>query len=391
MPPHSLHELPPPDEAALAHSQRLLARIKEEIAAAGGVMDFRRYMELALYAPGLGYYSAGQQRLGEGGDFTTAPEISPLFSRCLARQCAEVLERLDGGDVLEFGAGSGVMAAEVLLELERLGGAPERYAIVELSADLRARQRAVIEARAPELAGRVQWLERLEGNDFKGVVLANELLDAMPVSCFAIRAGRVMERCVSETDAGLAWVEREAGEVLRAHVEALDLELPDDYGSELNPGLAPWMRALGEFIERAAVVLIDYGYPRREYYAAQRTTGTLICHYRHRAHEDVFYYPGLQDITANVDFTAVAQAGEAAGLDLLGYTTQAHFLMGNALDELFQEALGEDTLAQLSLAQQVKTLTLPGQMGERFQVMALGKGVEGPLRGFALRDLRHRL
>ncbi len=390
MPAHSLHELPPPDEAALAHSQSLLARIKEEISACGGVMDFRRYMELALYAPGLGYYSAGQQRLGEGGDFTTAPEISPLFSRCLARQCAEVLERI-GGDVLEFGAGSGVMAAEVLLELERLGVAPERYAIVELSADLRERQRATLEARAPHLAGRVQWLDRLEGNDFKGVVLANELLDAMPVSCFAIRAGQVMERCVGSTDAGLGWVERKAGETLNAVIEALDLQLPDGYCSELNPGLAPWMRALGAFVERAAVVLIDYGYPRREYYAAQRSMGTLICHYRHRAHDDVFWYPGLQDITANVDFTAVAEAGEAAGLDLLGYTTQAHFLMSSGLDELFQEALGEDALAQLSLAQQVKTLTLPGQMGERFQVMALGKGIEGPLRGFALRDLRNRL
>ncbi|MEN8128711.1 MAG: SAM-dependent methyltransferase [Pseudomonadota bacterium] len=386
--------LPEPDADAKEHSHRLVEVIHEEINVAGGSIGFDRYMELALYRPGLGYYSAGAGKFGGLGDFVTAPEVSALFSQCLARQCISVLNAIPQGNILELGAGTGVMAAQVLETLEGQGLLPQRYYILELSAELRQRQAETLQQRVPQLYGRVCWLSALPQGGFRGVVLANELLDAMPVHCFHLREGRVLERRVGLSNRGqLVWTEREAAAALRARVEYLcgrfPQALPTGYYSEVNLRLEPWIKALGEAMEQAVMVLIDYGYPRREYYHPQRFQGTLLCHYRHLAHQDPFFYPGLQDISANVDFTAVAEAGVESGLQLLGYTTQAHFLLAGGLDEIFSEGLDEGL--RLEYSQQIKRLTLPSEMGERFQVIALGKRFETPIPGFGLRDLRARL
>lgn len=386
---------PEPDAEALEHSRRMVGQIERAIAQAGGWIGFRTFMDLVLYAPGLGYYAAGTQKFGPAGDFVTAPEISPLFSRCLARQCAQVLRALGGGDLLELGAGTGTMAADLLAELDRLGLCPERYLILEPSPQLRQRQRETLETRLPHLADRVQWLESLPEEPIRGVVLANEVVDAMPVRCFALREHGVMERGVSLTAAGLGWAEREADAELRARVEgllgSLPERLPQGYQTELNPDIGPWLRSIAGIIESGAVVLIDYGYPRCEYYAPERVEGTLLCHYRHRVHDDPFLWPGLQDITASVDFTAVAEAAVAAGFVVDGFTTQASFLIANGLEDLYQAALDARPEHVYELSQQVQRLTLPGEMGERFHAIALTRGLDLALSGFRLRDFAHRL
>lgn len=382
-----------PDAAAAEHSRRLAALIRQEAAAKGGHIPFDRFMELALYAPGLGYYVAGARKLGRQGDFVTAPELSPLFGRCVASQCREVLEALDGGDILELGAGSGILAAEVLSALSATGCLPGRYLILELSPDLRERQQILLAKRVPDLLARVQWLDRLPAG-FRGCVLANEVLDAMPVHRFRIGAnGEPLELFVRPTPDG--WAETAAEPVspgLAETVRALrneGLALDPGYESEINLRLGPWIRALAESMEQGLALLIDYGYPRSEYYLADRRGGTLMCHYRHCAHTDPFLHPGLQDITAHVDFTAVAEAGSLAGLRLAGYTTQAHFLIGCGLDRLLAEATREADTMDLILG--AKQLVMPSDMGERFQVVGLEKGVEAPLAGFSFRDLRGRL
>lgn len=374
------------ETVALSISARLGALIRDEIAAAGGRLPFDRFMELALYAPGLGYYVAGATKLGPAGDFVTAPEISPLFGRCLAIQCAEMLERLGGGDLLELGAGTGQLAVQLLGTLERLAALPERYLILEPSPDLQARQRALISERIPRLAPRCEWLSRLP-DGMRGLAIANEVLDAMPVQRFRIRPDGGIDECfVSIRDGALVEVLDQASSPgLAAAVTALQTEgyarLPG-YSSEINPRLGPWMRAIGQSLARGLVVLIDYGYPRRAYYQDDRTMGTLMCHRRHQAHGDPYRDLGLQDITAHVDFTAVAEAGAAAGFDLAGFTTQAHFLIGCGIDQLIAESP-----TRLDLVAGAKQLLLPTAMGERFKVMALSKGVEGEWRGFAMRDL----
>ncbi|MFP4162158.1 MAG: class I SAM-dependent methyltransferase [Ectothiorhodospira sp.] len=388
--------LPPPDPQALQVSRRLAQRIEKEVNAGDGWLSFRRYMELALYAPGLGYYAAGSHKLGRGGDFVTAPEISPVFGQCLARQCAQVLEDLGGGSILEFGAGSGRLAVDLLQALEGLGVLPEAYAILEPSPDLRQRQEALVAELPPGLRRRVRWLETLpEPGGFCGVVVANEVLDAMPVEVFRWGDEGVRERGVTLGARGLEWAERPAGEALGARVEALRAEVGDawspGYVSEWNPGLGPWMRSVGACLDRGALLLLDYGYPRAEYYSPGRHRGTLIAHYRHRALEEPLAWPGLMDITANVDFTAVAEAGRAAGLALLGYTTQSWFLMGAGLETVLAAHTTDDPGGRAEWAAQVRTLVLPSEMGERFQVMALGRDVPGPLVGFSGRDLSRRL
>ncbi len=388
--------LPEPSAAEQAHSDRLRAHIASEIEQAGGFLPFDRYMELALYAPGLGYYVAGAHKFGPGGDFVTAPELSPLFSRCLARQCAQVLGQFRrSACVLELGAGSGRMAADVLAELERLDCLPDHYYILEPSPELRQRQRATLAAAVPHLLGSVRWLDGLDGLALHGVVLANEVADALPVQRFRHDEDGLFELGVAARDGALVAAERPAGEALAARVAALRADLadpwPTPYVSELSPRLAPWLAALAAALAEGVLLFIDYGYPRREYYHPQRASGTLLCHYRHRALDDPLARVGLQDITASVDFTALAEAGTAAGLDLAGYTTQAHFLLGNGLEALFAAAAGDDLRQQVELARQVKLLTLPSEMGERFQVMAFAKGIDSPLQGFALRDLRFRL
>jgi SAM-dependent MidA family methyltransferase len=379
------------DEAELG--ERLSARVREAIAAAGGWISFARYMDLALYEPGLGYYSAGARKFGEGGDFVTAPEVAPVFSRCMAGQCAEVLA-LRGGDVLELGAGSGAMAAAMLAELESLGALPAHYLILDLSADLRERQHATLKAAVPHLLERVEWLDCLP-DGFEGAVVANEVLDALPVDRFAWRGGEARALGVAVGADGFEWAEAPAGPALRSAVDAIrrdcSADWPDGYVSEVNTGLAPWLAAVAGALTRGVVLLVDYGLPRREFYAAERSAGTLLCHFRHRFNDDPFARPGLQDITAWVDFTAVAEAAESAGLDVIGYTTQAHFLIGNDLTGRLRDVAGLDLVQRVNLARQAMVLTLPGEMGERFKVIGLAKGYDAPLRGFAVRDLRHML
>jgi SAM-dependent MidA family methyltransferase len=380
------------DEAA--HSARLEARVREEIARAGGWISFARYMQLALYEPCLGYYSAGAHKLGAAGDFITAPEVAPVFSRCLAVQCEEVLRTFGGGDVLELGAGSGAMAAALLEELGRRDALPGRYLILDVSADLRERQRATLAAAVPGLLDRVVWLDRLpEG--FSGVVVANEVLDAMPVERFVIRGGQVNALGVTWQIDRLEWSETRAQAALVDAVRAVERDTatawPDGYASEINLGLGGWVAALSASVARGVLLFVDYGLPRREFYARERREGTLLCHFRHRFHDDPFTRLGHQDITAWVDFTALAEAGAAAGLGLAGYTTQAHFLIGCGIGEFIVNVTELDVVSRVNLSRQVMLLTLPGEMGERFKAIAFTKGYDSPLRGFAVRDLRHTL
>jgi len=381
-----------PDESA--HSQRLAERLREEIARAGGWISFARFMQIALYEPGLGYYSAGARKLGAAGDFITAPEVAPVFSRCLAVQSAEILRGLGGGEVLELGAGSGAMAAAMLAEFERLEALPARYRILDVSADLRERQRATLQQAVPSLLDRVEWLDRMP-DTVSGVIVANEVLDAMPVERFALRSGEINALGVTWHFGRFEWSETRASEPLRAVVRSLQQQVgdawPDGYVSEANLGLAPWLASLGGALERGVMLFVDYGLPRREYYSPERSDGTLLCHFRHRFHDDPFARLGLQDITAWVDFTAVAEAGEAAGLALAGYATQAHFLIGNGIGEFVANVADLDVVQRVNLSRQAMLLTLPGEMGERFKVIALARGYDSPLRGFTVRDLRHTL
>lgn len=381
------------DEAALLAAMH--GRIDAEIAASGGAIAFDRYMELVLYAPGLGYYVNGRRRFGREGDFVTAPEISPLFSLCLARQVAECLGRLDGGEVLEVGAGSGRMAADLLAGLAELDALPQRYRILEVSPDLRATQAATLAEAVPALAGRVEWLDTLPAAGWHGVVLGNELLDAMPVHRFRRSADGWQELFVERAGDVLAdrWVPAQSPGLLSALSAVWPSDSPPGpgYVSELNLRLAPWLRAVSAMLARGYVLLIDYGYSGHEYYHPERSQGTLMCHFRHRVFSDPYRLPGLQDITANVDFSALARAGQDCGLALAGYTTQAHFLIDTGMDELIAGSDASDMRRHLTLVQGAKQLLLPGEMGERFKVMALARDVDTALRGFRTRDLRGRL
>ncbi|HVC13065.1 MAG TPA: SAM-dependent methyltransferase [Burkholderiales bacterium] len=375
--------LPAPDPEALAAARRLLERIGAELAAGGNWISFARYMELALYEPELGYYAGGAAKLGAPGDFVTAPEMGGLFARTLARQVAELLQ--PGDAILEFGAGSGALAATLVDELAALGAGGHEYLILEPSAELAGRQRT-------RLGKRARWPGALP-QDFRGVMLANEVLDAMPVHALAWTGAGVLERGVCAREGRLAWSERPAqGEVLAA-ARAIALELPPSgrYESELGLAARAWMRTLGAHLERGALLAIDYGFPRREYYHPQRSMGTLQCHYRHRSHGDVFYYPGLQDITAHIDFSALAEAALESGLELLGYAPQAQFLLNCGLTELLSAADPEDTARYAPLAAEAQRLVSPAEMGELFKVLAVGRGVRAGLRGFARGDRRHAL
>ncbi|MDX1335593.1 MAG: class I SAM-dependent methyltransferase, partial [Gammaproteobacteria bacterium] len=301
-----------------------------------------------------------------------------------------VLSALPGGKVLEIGGGSGVLAAHLLLMLEQKQCLPEEYLLLELSASLQSRQRQTIERMAPHLLDRVRWLDALPDQGFRGVVIANEVIDAMPVQCFRIREGKVCERRVGLDDNGFTWLEEPADSDLVHQVKKLFPEgLPSGaYDSEWNPWLSPWVAALSEMLEQGVVLLVDYGYARSEYYHPERTQGTLICHYRHRVHDAPFYLPGLQDITASVDFTAVAEAAVEHGLQVSGYTHQAAFLFGNDLQGEYEQLDTDDSKERAKLAHEIRQLTLPGEMGERFKVMALSKKYDQSLRGFAWQDLR---
>ena len=393
----SLSTLPTLTAAERIHEARVAAHIREFIAAQGGVIGFDTFMRLALYAPGLGYYSAGATKFGGDGDFVTAPEISRLFSQCVARQVAEILQD-HGGDILELGAGLGTLAADVLTELAALDCLPANYYILEVSADLAERQRARLAGLPPALAHRVHWLDRWPERPRRGVVLANEVLDAMPVSRFVLRGtpGQLRVRALGVVAAGegFAWREldppAELEHAVNAVLQALPEPLPDGYVSEICLAFPPWLSSLAAHLEQGVALLIDYGLPRAHLYHPERTSGTLRCHFRHRAHDDPFVNVGLQDITAWVDFTRVAEAAEAAGLDVLGFATQAAFLIGAGMESLLTTGMqlaGGDLQQQARLAGEARRLMLPGEMGEIFKVIALGRGHETPLSGFATQNL----
>ncbi|MGH8127946.1 MAG: class I SAM-dependent methyltransferase [Gammaproteobacteria bacterium] len=388
MPEHS-EDLPTPDAAAREHSARLAAHIREAIAEAGGALPFADYMRLALYAPGLGYYRAGAEKFGAAGDFVTAPETSPLFGQVVARQIAETLAATGGDTVLELGAGSGRLALTILRTLAANGQLPTRYLILEVSGELAARQKTVL-ATEPALASRVEWIERLPETPIAGVILANEVADALSVECFAYSGGQSVGRGVRSKDNGFAWCEMAPSRELDTRVSALASRhnWPDDYHSEHCPELGGWITALAHSLERGAVLLFDYGLPEREYYHPQRDQGTLICHYRHRAHDNPFLWPGLNDITAWVDFSALAAAAHAASLTLGGYTTQAHFLLGGGIGDALRTA--HDEREQLRLSGEIKRLTLPSEMGEAFKAIALTRDCPPP-SAFGFQNMVARL
>ncbi len=385
--------LPEPDIAASEHSATLVKMIHTAIAESDGAINFSEFMQHALYAPGYGYYSSGLPKFGSTGDFTTAPETSPLFSQCVANQCAQVLTELAHADILEVGAGSGIMAATILLELEQLGSLPDRYYILELSAELRQRQTETIKQYCPQLLERVQWLDALPLSGFRGVVLGNELIDAMPVQRFVIENDKVCEQVVISQDGELCLTSRPANEELVFAVHKIEIELgekfPEGYESEINSAGDAWLLSISDLLEAGLVLLIDYGYSRREFYHQQRNTGTLMCHYQHRAHPDAMILIGLQDITSHVDFTALAEVAVENDLSVSGYTTQAYFLLSLGIEQ--RVAKFSDEKDQMKAAQQIKQLVLPSEMGELFKVIALTRGIEEPLQGFTFQDQRGRL
>jgi SAM-dependent MidA family methyltransferase len=372
-------DLPQPSPDEFDHGERLAARIRAEIHRAGGAIDFARYMELALYAPGLGYYSAGAAKFGAAGDFVTAPELGFVFARCLARAVAPVL-RETHGDILELGPGSGALAAELLAELERLDALPARYLLLERSADLRERQRLRIAQACPHLQERCEWLDAPPAEPWRGALIANEVVDALPVRAFVLREDGLFARAVGVGESGrFEWREIPADATLRADVTRVVPDasaLPRPFVSEFCPMLAPWFAEVTRTLEQGSAWLIDYGHSRADYYSPQRSNGTLRCHFRHRAHDDPLILPGLQDITAHVDFDALIEAGAAAGFVLDAHESQAQFLIRHGLEEVFADAYAnaQDEAARYALAQQVKRLTLPGQMGDVFKVAELHIG-----------------
>ncbi|WP_414696021.1 class I SAM-dependent methyltransferase [Paraburkholderia sp.] len=398
---HEPASLPVPEPIALAQSEALAATLRAEIAAAGGWLPFDRYMERALYAPGLGYYSGGSRKFGlladDGSDFVTAPEMSPLFAATLARAVGEALEASGTRALMEFGAGTGRLAAGVMLALEALGVPFDSYSIVDLSGELRERQRETIAQRAPHLLARVQWLDALPER-FEGVVIGNEVLDAMPVRLFARKDAVWQERGVAVSDQGFMFADRPAmsgldagwaqnvpGSVLAA------IDGSDDYVAETHEAALAFTRTVCAMLTRGAAFFIDYGFPESEYYHPQRVQGTLMCHYRHRAHDDPFLYPGLQDITAHVEFSGIAQAGVETGADLLGYTSQARFLMNAGITEVLGEIDPRDVVRFMPAANAVQKLVSEAEMGELFKVIAFSRGIDSTIAAFARGDRSHTL
>ncbi len=380
--------LPAPTPDALAHSQRVTAHLRFLIDAAGGWISFAQFMEAALYAPGLGYYAAGAMKFGAAGDFVTAPEMTPLFGRTLAHAIAPVLAETDG-EVLELGAGSGRLAVDVLGELARLDALPARYCILEVSADLRARQQDTLARELPQLAGRVHWLDALPAH-FSGVILGNEVLDALPTELVHWTEDGPLSRGVIMEGEAFAWQDRPIGDpLLRARTDTLGLA--PDYLSEINLAAEALITSLAQVMDRGVILMIDYGFSAAEYYHPQRHMGTLRAHYRHHALDDPFYLPGLCDLTAHVDFSVVARAGMAAGLELAGYTSQASFLLNSGLTELLMQTPPADAAAYLPQANAVQRLVSPAEMGELFKVIGFAKGGIAPLAGFARGDRRHSL
>ncbi|GGZ83805.1 SAM-dependent methyltransferase [Ignatzschineria indica] len=408
-------ELPVPSEEALALSTELALEIIAEIREKGP-MPFSRFFNLALYHPKLGYYTGPQAVFGEAGDFITAPLVSDLFSRSLANQVEEIKRlmqsstknsQVDTFDILEIGAGNGTMARDLLLALKVTKQLPTRYLILEVSPDLKARQRALIAESLPEYIDQVEWLDAPPQTAWNGVIIANEVLDALAVERFKIEDGQPhyidVDIEIDEESRSVRFISqlRAADASLRQFYQSLldkGYTLLEGTETEYCPTLESWLPPLFEHLEKGVALFIDYGYDEREYYRPERTTGTLIAHYKHRAHEDFYLYPGLQDLTANVNFTQVATLLVEMGLTFLGYTAQAYFLMGNGLQEMVkaeQEALAEkgdkNDIGWYELSQKVQQLVHPEEMGERFKVLAVGKNFDEALQGFALYDYAHHL
>lgn len=386
--------LPEPDALSAEHSERVADFIRGRIRQAGGSISFAEYMQHALYAPGLGYYAAGSTKFGADGDFVTAPEVSPIFGRVLARQCAEVLSQVKGGSILEYGAGSGKLAEDVLRLLERLDALPERYEILEVSGDLQQRQAEYLEERLPRLVSRVSWIQSPPDHHV-GVIIANEVLDALPVERFVrIAEGIAQLRVVVDGDAfgvDQAPAPENLSRAVFAIEEALGEKLPDGYVSEVSLGLPGWISALSDSLMEGLVFLFDYGVTRREYYAHERSGGWLRCHFRHRVHDDPLILTGIQDLTSWVDFDGVAEAALKSGLRVAGYSAQAQFLLGGGLEAEMCEFQTLALQQQLELSRQIKTLTLPAEMGEHFKCMALQRGDIRTPSAFSQGDRTHTL
>jgi SAM-dependent MidA family methyltransferase len=381
--------LPAPDADARAQSARVVANVRGEIERGGGFIPFTRYMELVLYAPALGYYVAGAQKFGAAGDFVTAPEMTPLYGAAIARQLAPILAATAGRQIVELGAGSGALAASVLNALARAGAAPSHYRILEVSPALREMQRTTIATRAAAGIARVEWIDRLPAA-IDGVVVMNEVLDAIAPRLVARRGGAWYERGVTLRDGALAWDERPLDD---ARVQAIaSARFPDagDYASEVNPAAEALVTTIGRRVASGALLIVDYGYPRHEYYHAQRYTGTLVGHYRHRVHADPFLWPGLSDLTSHVDFTAIAEAGERAGLDVAGFATQASFLLGSSILERLRDVGAPESVEYVRAASAVQKLLSPTEMGELFKVLLLARG-DHDWRFLAIADMAHRL
>ena len=392
-----MSSLPTPDNDALAHSARLAALIRNEIAANDGAIPFSRFMELALYAPGLGYYSAGARKFGESGDFVTAPEIGPIFAACVAESVAPVLQQLGSTALfLELGGGSGAFAEVALKRLTELDALPDRYLILEPSADLRQRQRERLQQNlSPPLFELVEWPDGPLPHEWNGVLFANEVVDALPTPRFAIRDGEVFEEHVSIEGDHFVRTLRPAdaflGNAVRNVERGLERAFEEGYRSEVLPQLPYWIQAVSGGMQRGAMLFVDYGHPRSEFYLPERRDGTLRAYYRHRMHEEPLLWPGLQDLTASVDFTALAEAGVAAGFDFAGYCSQASFLLGNGMAGVLERIERmHDPAEQQRRRNEVKKLTLPSEMGERFQVMGFEKDVEFGV-AFMAGDLSFRL
>jgi SAM-dependent MidA family methyltransferase len=383
--------LPSPSTDAAVASAALERIIATEISACGGWMSFARYMELALYAPGLGYYSGGAHKFGaadSGGDFVTAPEITPLFGQTLARQIAQIMAA-SAPRVIEAGAGSGRLAADVLLALAELDCLPECYEILELSGELRARQQATLRTDVPQFFDRVEWLDELPEH-FSGCLIGNEVLDAMPTHQVHWAENDVFEGGVSLQDGRLVAAERPAPSALKA--AAAGTPVSTHFRSEISLAARAWISELSRRLQRGALILIDYGMPAHELYHLGREGGSIRCHYRHRVHDEPFWFPGLSDITSHVDFTAVAEAAYAAGLAVAGYTTQAMFLMNCGIGEVLAKVGADGTATDAYRAQvAAQRLISPTEMGELFKVIALTRGIDAPLMGFKHGDRTHAL
>jgi SAM-dependent MidA family methyltransferase len=380
-----------PTQDAIAHSARVIAHIEQLIGASGGWISFADYMGAALYAPELGYYVAGARKFGRDGDFVTAPELTALFGEALAVQTEQVLAQTQRGSVIELGPGTGRLAGDLLFSLAARDALPERYCLLEVSPDLRARQREHLRERVPELMHRVEWVDVLPPH-WRGVLLANEMLDAVPPHVIVRRGGVWLERGVHRNAIGeLKLSDRPlAGGALRDAAEACFP--PDvDYVSEVNPAAQALVRSLAQRCEAGALLLFDYGFPTSEYYHPQRSAGTLMTHYRHRASDDPFLFPGLADLTAHVDFSAMARAAVAGGMSLAGYTTQARFLINCGILDALKRCGEPQSVAYLREASTVQKLLSPAEMGELFKVLAISKGIDDDLIGFRDGDQSHRL